>query len=132
MLDPRRDVQIPDKLYFKIGDVARIAGLKPYVVRYWESEFPVLRPDKTKSGQRLYRRQDVEKLLDIKRLLYDEGYTIAGAKKRLRGERAERPEKPAAPAGRQWVAELRREVRDLLAIVDADGRDADGVEQTEN
>src|SRR5947199_9821050 len=77
-------VELPDKLYFKIGEVARLIGVKPYVLRYWESEFSVLRPGKTRSRHRLYRRRDVETLLEIRRLLYAEGYTIAGAKRRLR------------------------------------------------
>src|SRR5437867_10771409 len=75
---------VPDKLYFKIGEVARLVGVKPYVLRYWESEFSVLRPGKTRSRHRLYRRKDVETLLEIRRLLYAERYTIAGAKRRLR------------------------------------------------
>ena len=77
-------VDVPDKLYFKIGEVARLLGVKPYVLRYWESEFSVLRPGKTRSRHRLYRRKDVETLLEIRRLLYAERYTIAGAKRRLR------------------------------------------------
>jgi DNA-binding transcriptional MerR regulator len=114
-------VQVPDKLYFKIGEVARIAGVKPYVVRYWESEFGALRPEKSSTGQRLYRRQDVQKLLDIKRLLHQEGYTIAGARKRLREEAGEVEATPAVDAA--WIERVRREVRELMAIVDADGRD---------
>ncbi len=73
------------KLYFRIGEVAKIVGVKPYVLRYWETEFPIIKPGKTPSHHRLYRRRDVETLLDIKRLLYEEGFTIAGAKKRLKG-----------------------------------------------
>ncbi len=84
-MDP---VEFPNKLYFRIGEVAKIIGVKPYVLRYWETEFPILKPGKTPSRHRLYRRRDVETLLDIKRLLYEEGFTIAGAKKRLKdGER---------------------------------------------
>src|ERR1043166_426918 len=75
---------LPDKLYFKIGEVARLVGVKPYVLRYWETEFSVLRPGKTRSRHRLYRRKDVETLLEIRRLLYAERYTIQGAKRRLR------------------------------------------------
>jgi len=74
---------IPDKNYFRIGEVGRILGVEPYVVRYWESEFKTVRPMRTKSDQRLYRRKDVEQLLEIKSLLYEEMFTIAGAKKRL-------------------------------------------------
>ncbi len=75
---------MPDKLYFKIGEVATIVGVKPYVLRYWESEFAVLKPTKTRSKHRLYRRRDVEMLLQIKRLLHDERFTIEGARKRLK------------------------------------------------
>ncbi|HXG20200.1 MAG TPA: MerR family transcriptional regulator [Methylomirabilota bacterium] len=77
-------VELPNKLYFRIGEVAKILGVKPYVLRYWETEFSVLRPGKTPSRHRLYRKRDVETLLEIKRLLYEEGFTIAGAKKRLK------------------------------------------------
>jgi len=77
-------VELPNKLYFKIGEAARLVGVKPYVLRYWETEFSILRPGKTPSRHRLYRRRDVELLLEIKKLLYQEGYTIAGAKKRLK------------------------------------------------
>lgn len=76
--------ELPDKLYFKIGEVAKLVGVKPYVLRYWETEFSVVRPEKTRSKHRLYRRKDVETLLEIRRLLHDERYTIAGAKRRLR------------------------------------------------
>jgi len=76
---------IPDKNYFRIGEVAKILGVEPYVVRYWESEFTKVRPVRTKSDQRLYRRQDVEELLKVRALLYDDKFTIAGAKKRLVG-----------------------------------------------
>ena len=75
---------IPDKQYFKIGEVAEIAGVEPYVLRYWETEFKAIRPEKTRSNQRLYRRRDVETVLTIKHLLYDEGFRIDGAKRRLR------------------------------------------------
>ena len=75
---------LPNKLYFRIGEVAKLVGVKPYVLRYWETEFTILRPGKTPSHHRLYRRRDVETLLEIKNLLYEEGFTIAGAKKKLR------------------------------------------------
>ena len=73
--------EIPDKLYFKIGEVARIADVPTHVLRYWESEFPGIRPRRANSKQRLYRRQDVELIIEIKSLLHDRGYTIAGARK---------------------------------------------------
>ena len=81
-------VSIPDKLYFRIGDVATLCSLPAYVLRFWETEFPQLKPHKGGSGQRLYRKRDVEIVLEIKRLLYDEGFTIAGARKALAEKRA--------------------------------------------
>ncbi len=75
---------IPNKLYFRIGEVSDLVGVKPYVLRYWESEFPDIKPTKSKSGQRLYKRRDVEMLLKIKELLYEERFTINGARKRLK------------------------------------------------
>ena len=76
-------VTIPDKVYFRIGEVGRILGVEPYVIRYWETEFKSLRPARTRSDQRLYKRSDIEELLKIKNLLYKEKFTIEGAKKRL-------------------------------------------------
>src|SRR5215207_3224646 len=75
--------EIPDKLYFRIGEVARLAGIKPYVLRFWETEFPSLGPKKSGTGHRLYRRKDVQLVLDIKTLLYEKRYTIEGARKHL-------------------------------------------------
>lgn len=114
-------VDIPHKLYFRIGEVARIVGVKPYVLRYWESEFAVLRPEKTASGHRLYRRRDVEILLDIKRLLYDEKFTISGAKKRLResSKEGEAPPPSTDSADRNPVAETDRQ-RDVLVSIRKD------------
>ncbi|MBN1282208.1 MAG: MerR family transcriptional regulator [Proteobacteria bacterium] len=95
--------QIPNKLYFRIGEVSDLVGVKPYVLRYWESEFTDIKPSKSKSGQRLYKRRDVELLLRIKELLYEERFTINGARKRLkdfaRGEPhgAEAPEPATGP-----------------------------------
>jgi DNA-binding transcriptional MerR regulator len=77
---------IPDKLFFKIGEVCEIVGVQAHVLRYWETEFPMLQPQKNRSGQRTYRRRDVEMALRIKELLYEEGFTIAGAKRKLAGE----------------------------------------------
>lgn len=75
---------IPDKLFFKIGEVAEIVGVEQHVLRYWEDEFNVLKPNKNRSGQRLYQKKDIETVLEIKRLLYTEKFTIAGAKNRLK------------------------------------------------
>jgi DNA-binding transcriptional MerR regulator len=81
---PTRDgPDIPNKLYFRIGEVAKLAGIKPYVLRFWETEFPGLGPKKSGTGHRLYRRKDVELVLEIKRLLYEKRFTIEGARKFL-------------------------------------------------
>ncbi|MDE0330833.1 MAG: MerR family transcriptional regulator [Nitrospinae bacterium] len=92
MAQTARNQQIPDKLFFKIGEVAELTGTKPHVLRYWESEFRMLRPAKGDSGQRVYRRKDVELVFSIKQLLYEENFTIAGAKKQLQKQRAARAE----------------------------------------
>src|SRR3954467_7461511 len=80
---------IPDKLFFRIGEVSQLVGVEPYVLRYWESEFPGLAPKKSNTGQRMFRRKDVELLLNIKQLLYDKKFTIEGARKALKTEKAE-------------------------------------------
>ncbi len=80
------EVLIPDKLYFRIGEVSRLCRLPAYVLRFWETEFPQLKPTKSSTGQRMYRRRDLENVLRIKTLLYDQGYTIAGARQQLRSE----------------------------------------------
>lgn len=85
-------VTIPDKLYFKIGEVCELTGIKQHVLRYWEAEFPLLHPQRASSRQRLYRRSDVENILRIKRLLKEEGFTISGAKKLLAREQRGEPE----------------------------------------
>src|ERR1700755_1822542 len=82
----RAAVSIPEKLFFKIGEVCDITGIQAHVLRYWESEFPMLAPQKNRAGQRTYRKRDVEMVLRIKELLYEDQYTIAGAKKRLAHE----------------------------------------------
>ena len=85
---PPQPVEIPDRLYFRIGDVCRLAGLKAYVLRYWETEFPSLSPKKSGTNQRLYRRKDVELVLEIKQLLYDEKFTIEGAREHIQRRKA--------------------------------------------
>lgn len=93
------DLQIPEKLYYKIGEVAKFTGVKTHVLRYWETEFKAIRPNKSRSNQRLYRKQDVELILHLKDLLYNQGFTIAGARKKLREKPAAKAvEAPAAPA----------------------------------
>ncbi len=96
--------QIPNKLFFKIGEVCEITDTQPYVLRYWESEVPALAPAKNSSGQRIYRRKDIETVLRIKQLLYDEGFTIAGAKKRLEAEMSGRGPTPMSMAGEPQAA----------------------------
>ena len=108
---------LPDKPYFKIGEAARWCGVKPYVLRYWETEFKSVRPQKTRSQQRLYRRRDVELVLRIRDLLYDDEYTISGARKRLR--RSAKDAKPEVPPRTRAVLErIRGEVEQLLRLVD--------------
>jgi DNA-binding transcriptional MerR regulator len=102
--------EVPDRLYFRIGEVSAITGVPPYVLRYWESEFPALQPRKSGGGQRLYRKRDVVMLLEIKKLLYQERYTVAGAKKRL----AEREDRARRMEMRATLQRLRAGLEDVL------------------
>lgn len=120
---PPTGVEIPDKLYFRIGEVSRLCDIPAYVLRFWESEFPQLKPHKGGTGQRLYRRRDVEAVLHIKSLLYDEGYTISGARQVIKTE--QRQKAPQLSLGIEVGAssstkapslrKLQKEMRDLLA-----------------
>ena len=89
--------RLPDKIYFKIGEVSEIVGVEPYVLRYWETEFDLLKPSKAPSRHRLYKKRDVELLLDIKRLLYSEGFTIEGARKKLKENKKEEKDQLKLP-----------------------------------
>jgi DNA-binding transcriptional MerR regulator len=109
-------VAIPDKLYFRIGEVSGLTRTKSYVLRYWETEFPTLKPSKSRSGHRLYRRQDVETVFEIKRLLYQEGFTIEGARRHLAGDSAA-PADDAAVESSQIGQQLRSVRRELLGIL---------------
>ncbi|HKA55413.1 MAG TPA: MerR family transcriptional regulator [Candidatus Binatia bacterium] len=110
--------ELPNKLYFRIGEVARIVGVKPYVLRYWETEFAVLKPGKTPSRHRLYRRRDVELLLEIRHLLYEEGFTIAGAKKRIKEREKEEPTLPPPQTDyRRELDAIREDLRALHRIL---------------
>ncbi len=120
-----RTREIPDKLYFRIGEVARLCGVATSVLRFWETEFPQLKPNKGGTGQRLYRRRDVEMALRIKRLLYDEGYTIPGARQVFKAEQKQPtpmlalglvPE-PAAAADLKKLKRLRRELEELHTML---------------
>jgi DNA-binding transcriptional MerR regulator len=130
------DPVIPNKLYFRIGEVAKLAGIKPYVLRFWESEFTGLGPKKSGTGHRLYRRKDVELVLEIKRLLYEKRFTIEGARKILEqkpkrsAESSVKSPAAAAPASSRrqqgelfggissaFYQELRKELTDLLTLL---------------
>ncbi len=119
-------MRIPDKHFFKIGEVAELAGVEPYVIRYWESEFRSLRPQKSRSNQRLFRRKDVERILEIRRLLYEEGYKIEGARRQLEGQGAEAApdgDEPATkrPKAGQSIAALRQlatEAHATIAVIE--------------
>jgi DNA-binding transcriptional MerR regulator len=110
---PSMRVEIPDKTYFRIGEVSKILGVEPYVVRYWESEFKTVKPVRTRSDQRLYRRKDLEELTVIRNLLYQERFTIAGAKKKL-SEQKKDDHPPAARSAGKDVKKTLNKVRDGL------------------
>ena len=121
--------EIPDRLYFRIGDVSKLLGVEPYVLRFWESEFPMLQPRKGKTGHREYKRKEVELLLEIKRLLYDEGFTISGARKTLQGRGRAGRKKQAGGGQSQMkliadpgtlgaaLAPVKKELQAILAIL---------------
>jgi len=116
--------EIPDKLYFKIGEVSELLGVEPYVLRYWETEFTVLSPKKSGTGHRLYRRKDVELLLRIKHLLRDKRFTIEGARQTLQAEaKAPKPRVVKAREAQQELftndplPEIRRELADILLLL---------------
>jgi DNA-binding transcriptional MerR regulator len=118
--------EIPDKLYFRIGEVAGLCGIPAYVLRFWESEFPQLKPNKGGTGQRLYRRRDVEMALRIKGLLYDEGYTIPGARQAIKSEMKQTASQLAlgipdeaggGGASAPQLQKLRKEMQELLNLL---------------
>ena len=134
--DSEAPVEIPDKLFFSIGEVCKLVKVEPYVLRFWESEFPRLKPGKGPNGRRMYRKRDIETVLTIKHLLYDQGFTIAGARKALasgasstgqrRGDRespqgSERPPSETASAASAGTSErvrtLKSELRAILTIL---------------
>ena len=98
-----------NKLFYRIGEVSSITGLEPYVLRYWETEFPHLRPEKRKSGQRLYTRKDLDNILQVKQLLYQSGYTISGARKKLKGRARQDPD--------EVIETAKKEVREILELL---------------
>jgi DNA-binding transcriptional MerR regulator len=115
-------ILIPDKLYFRIGEVASLCHLPAYVLRFWESEFPQLKPVKSSTGQRMYRKRDVESVLRIKQLLYDQGFTISGARQHLRAETKTDKTQSAIPFPSQSAPEIQRirqGLREILNLLSA-------------
>jgi len=112
-------IRIPDKLYFRISEVSQLTGVKPYVLRYWESEFPRLAPKKSGTGQRLYRRKEVELVLEVKQLLYEKRFTIEGARRLLgRGRKAEpKPQPPVQSALFDATSVPLRSIRAEIAAI---------------
>ncbi len=116
------DVLIPDKLYFRIGEVATLCRLPAYVLRFWESEFPQLKPVKSGTGQRMYRRRDVENVLRIKQLLYEQGFTISGARQQLRADTKPDKTQSTIPFPLQASSEIqhiRQGLREILNLLSA-------------
>lgn len=112
--------EIPDKLYFKIGEVSKMAGVAPHVLRYWESEFKAIKPKRAESKQRLYKRDDVELILQIKSLLHDQGYTISGARHYLAASKDHRKtEKTPVVDIRidSWLASIKKELIQLQTLL---------------
>jgi DNA-binding transcriptional MerR regulator len=112
------EVLIPDKLYFRIGEVATLCRLPAYVLRFWESEFPQLKPIKSSTGQRMYRKRDVESVLRIKQLLYQQGFTISGARQQLRAETKSDKTQAAIPFPTQSAPEIQHIRQGLKEILD--------------
>jgi DNA-binding transcriptional MerR regulator len=113
-------VLIPDKLYFRIGEVANLCRLPAYVLRFWESEFPQLKPVKSSTGQRMYRKRDVESVLHIKQLLYEQGFTISGARQQLRAEIKSDKTQTAIPFPSHSPSEIlhiRQGLREILSLL---------------
>jgi len=113
--------RLPEKIYFKIGEVSEIIGVEPYVLRYWETEFEVLKPSKAPSKHRLYKKRDVELLLEIKRLLYTEGFTIEGARKKLKETKKEEKSQLKLPLTDQKyksaLVKLKKELESLRRLI---------------
>jgi len=114
------EIVIPDKLYFRIGEVATLCHLPAYVLRFWESEFPQLKPVKSSTGQRMYRKRDVESVLRIKQLLYEQGFTISGARQQLRAENKTDKTQGAIPFpthSKPEIQHIRQGLREILNLL---------------
>ncbi|MGB7622283.1 MAG: MerR family transcriptional regulator [Terriglobia bacterium] len=121
----------PEKLFFRISEVAKLVGVEPYVLRFWESEFKTLTPEKNRGGWRVYRKKDVEKVFEIKRLLYDEGFTIEGARKRMARHNGSKDPGEGTPArghgktlslfrsseGEQMLQQVKTELESILTLL---------------
>ena len=119
---PQAEIVIPEKLYFRIGEVARLCRLPAYVLRFWETEFPQLKPVKSSTGQRMYRRRDVESVVRIKQLLYEQGYTIAGARQHMREQhKIEKKQEPLPfpTSGAADLRPIRQGLQEILHILSA-------------
>ena len=119
---------IPDKLFFKIGEVAEIAEVEQHVLRYWEEEFDVLKPNKNRSGQRLYQKKDIDQVLEIKQLLYADKFTIAGAKNRLKQKKGSNNEGDQMDFGfdrealADWKKKATQDLNSILNILDQNSK----------
>ncbi|MGI9103954.1 MAG: MerR family transcriptional regulator [Terriglobales bacterium] len=122
------EVLIPDKLYFRIGEVSRLCRLPAYVLRFWETEFPQLKPTKSSTGQRMYRRRDLENVLRIKTLLYQQGFTISGARQQLRAEAKSATKPQALPfprhASSDGLKRVRQGLQEILSILSSSAKRA--------
>ncbi len=111
----------PDKLYYSISEVAQIVGVKPYVLRFWEKEFPTLKPKKNRSGNRVYQKKEIELLLEIKRLLYEEGYTIEGARQQIKNNRKDRIKSAVKTKGKNRLKKelvaIKKEIESLIELL---------------
>jgi len=120
---PAEEIVIPEKLFFRIGEVSKLCSLPAYVLRFWETEFPQLKPNKSNTGQRLYRRKDVENIVRVKKLLYEEGYTINGARQFIKTEskrdRAQTALPFVAPTSSPDLHSIKQGLRDVLGILSA-------------
>ena len=106
--------KVPDKQYYRIGEVAKITSLKPYVLRFWETEFKMMAPPKSRSKQRMYRKKDIETILQIKELLYKRGFTIKGARKRLNAQARGEQDEFSLPTELQHIRTELEDIQDLL------------------
>ena len=124
----REEIVIPEKLYFRIGEVSRLCRLPAYVLRFWETEFPQLKPIKSSTGQRMYRRRDLENIIRIRQLLYDEGYTIAGARQQLRSEHRTTKSQSGLPfprsTSKDGLRKVRQGLQEILSILSTSAKRA--------